>query len=103
MLSEVGRLPNDDRLIREQQTEENTAELRLRLAAGGQSGNTVVQRSLPAVSQLYGAEVSWEVGSTALARALGTAAADRRRDSGQPDRGAAYGRGARARTSRGGS
>jgi HAE1 family hydrophobic/amphiphilic exporter-1 len=72
MLSEVGRLPNDDRLIRELQTEENTAELRLRLAAGGQSGNTVVQRSLPAVSELYGAEVSWEVGSTALARALGT-------------------------------
>jgi HAE1 family hydrophobic/amphiphilic exporter-1 len=28
---------------------------------------------LPAVSALYGAEVSWEVGSTALARALGTA------------------------------
>ncbi len=72
-LSEVGRLPNDDRLIREVQTEENTAELRLRLADGGQSGNTVVQRSLAAVSQLYGAEVSWEVGSTALARALGTA------------------------------
>ena len=72
MLSEVGRLPNDDRLIRELQTEENTAELRLRLAAGGLSGNTVVQRSLPAVSALYGAEVSWEVGSTALARALGT-------------------------------
>jgi hydrophobic/amphiphilic exporter-1 (mainly G- bacteria), HAE1 family len=72
-LSEVGRLPNDDRLIRELQTEENTAELRLRLAAGGQSGNTVVQRSLPVVAQLYGAEVSWEVGSSALARALGTA------------------------------
>jgi HAE1 family hydrophobic/amphiphilic exporter-1 len=73
MLAEVGRLPNDDRLIREVQTEENTAELKLRLSAGGQSGNTVVQRSLPAVSELYGAEVSWEVGSTALARALGTA------------------------------
>jgi HAE1 family hydrophobic/amphiphilic exporter-1 len=73
MLSEVGRLPNDDRLIRELQTEENTAELKLRLAAGGQSGNTVVQRSLPAVAKLYGADVSWEVGSTALARALGTA------------------------------
>jgi HAE1 family hydrophobic/amphiphilic exporter-1 len=72
-LSEVGRLPNDDRLIREQQTEENTAELRLRLAAGGQTGNTVVQRSIPAVSALYGAEVSWEVGSSALAQALGTA------------------------------
>ncbi|HEX5047472.1 MAG TPA: efflux RND transporter permease subunit, partial [Gammaproteobacteria bacterium] len=73
VLSEVGRLPNDDRLIREQQTEENTAELRLRLAAGGVSGNAVVQRARPAVAQLYGADVSWEVGSTALARALGTA------------------------------
>jgi HAE1 family hydrophobic/amphiphilic exporter-1 len=73
MLAEVGRLPNDDRLIRELQTEENTAEIRLRLAAGGQSGTAVVQRSRPAVSELYGAEVSWEVGSTALARALGTA------------------------------
>lgn len=72
MLAEVGRLPNDDRLIREQQTEENTAELRMRLAAGGSSGNAVVQRSLPAVAQLYGADVSWEVGSSALARALGT-------------------------------
>ena len=72
-LSEVGRLPNDDRLIREQQTEENTAELRLRLAAGGSSGSTVVQKAVPAVSSLHGVEVSWEVGSTALARALGTA------------------------------
>lgn len=72
-LSEVGRLPNDDRLIREQQTEENTAELRLRLAAGGRSAAAVVQSAVPAVSLLHGADVSWEVGSTALARALGTA------------------------------
>jgi HAE1 family hydrophobic/amphiphilic exporter-1 len=74
-LAEVGRLPNDDRLIRELQTEENTAELKLRLTAGGRSGNTIVQQALPAVSSLYGAEVSWEVGSTALARALGTGGA----------------------------
>lgn len=73
MLAEVGRLPNDDRLIRELQTEENTAELRLLLAAGGKSGNTIVQQALPAVSSLHGAEVSWEVGTSALARALGTA------------------------------
>jgi len=73
MLSEVGRLPNDDRLIREQQTEENTAEIRLLLAAGGVSGGEVVQQAAPIVSQLHGLEVSWEVGSTALARALGTA------------------------------
>lgn len=72
-LSEVGRLPNDDRLIREQQTEENTAELRIRLAAGGKSAAAVVQRAVPVVAQLHGVEVSWEVGSSALARALGTA------------------------------
>jgi HAE1 family hydrophobic/amphiphilic exporter-1 len=74
-LAEIGRLPNDDRLIREQQTEENTAELKLRIAATGKNGNTIVQQALPAVSNLYGAEVSWEVGSTALARALGTGGA----------------------------
>jgi HAE1 family hydrophobic/amphiphilic exporter-1 len=75
ILAEVGRLPNDDRLIREQQTEENTAELRLRLAAGGVPASVVVQRAVPAVDALYGTEVSWEVGGTALARALGTAGA----------------------------
>jgi len=73
MLAEVGRLPNDDRLIREQQTEENTAELRLLLAAGGQGGGAVVQKAVPVVSALHGIEASWEVGSTALSRALGTA------------------------------
>jgi hydrophobic/amphiphilic exporter-1 (mainly G- bacteria), HAE1 family len=73
ILSEVGRLPNDDRLIREQQTEENTAEIRLLLAASGVSGGEVVQRAAPIVSHLHGIEASWEVGSTALARALGTA------------------------------
>ena len=73
MLSEVGRLPSDDRVIREQQSEENTAEIRLRLAAGGPSGNAIVQSAVPAVAELYGAEVQWDVGGSALARALGTA------------------------------
>jgi HAE1 family hydrophobic/amphiphilic exporter-1 len=73
VLSEVGRLPDDDRVIREEQTEENTAELRIRLADGGQPAGAVVRAALPAVSGLYGAEVAWEVGSSALARALGTA------------------------------
>jgi hydrophobic/amphiphilic exporter-1 (mainly G- bacteria), HAE1 family len=73
MLSEVGRLPNDDHLIREEQTEENTAELRLLLAAGGVSGGEVVRRAAPLVSTLHRLQVSWEVGSSALARALGTA------------------------------
>jgi HAE1 family hydrophobic/amphiphilic exporter-1 len=73
ILSEVGRLPNDDRVIREQQTEENTAEMHIRLAAGGRSAGSVVRAAIPAVAKLYGTDVSWEVGSSALAQALGTA------------------------------
>ena len=72
-MAEIGRLPSDDRVIRELQTEENTAELRLLLTAGGMSSSEVVQRALPLVSALYGTEVSWEVGGSALSQALGTA------------------------------
>lgn len=73
ILSEVGRLPDDDRLIREEQTEENTAEMRVRLAAGGKPAGAIVRAAIPAVAELYGTEVAWEVGNSALASALGTA------------------------------
>jgi len=72
MLSEVGRLPEDDRLIREEQTEENTARISVRLRAGGPSGSQIVSAAAPAVASLGRVEASWEVGSSALARALGT-------------------------------
>jgi len=72
ILSEVGRLPDDDRVIREDQTEENTAEVQIRLAAGGRGAGAVVRAAVPAVSRLYGTEIAWEVGSSALATALGT-------------------------------
>jgi HAE1 family hydrophobic/amphiphilic exporter-1 len=71
-LSEVGRLPEDDRLIREEHTEQNTARILVRLAAGGKTGSQVVARAAPAVAELPGTEASWEVGASALARALGT-------------------------------
>jgi HAE1 family hydrophobic/amphiphilic exporter-1 len=71
ILSEVGRLPEDDRLIREVQTEENTAEMRVRLAAGGQPAGVIVRAAIPAVAELYGTEIAWEVGNSALASALG--------------------------------
>ncbi|MDH3786279.1 MAG: efflux RND transporter permease subunit, partial [Acidobacteriota bacterium] len=70
--SEIGRLPEDDRLIREEQTEENTARILVRLRAGGASGGDVVARAAPAVTQLGNIEVNWEVGVSALARSLGT-------------------------------
>jgi len=72
ILSEVGRLPEDDRLIREEQTEENTARISVRLRAGGLSGSQVVAAAAPAVAQLGRLEASWGVGASALARALGT-------------------------------
>jgi HAE1 family hydrophobic/amphiphilic exporter-1 len=72
MLSEVGRLPEDDRLIQEEQTEENTARIAVRLADGGKTGKQVVALAEPAVTELDRVAVQWEVGASALARALGT-------------------------------
>ena len=72
VLAEVGRLPEDDRLIEEEQTEENTARLLVRLAAGGRTARQVVARAAPEVEDLAGVDASWEVGASALARALGT-------------------------------
>jgi HAE1 family hydrophobic/amphiphilic exporter-1 len=72
ILSEVGRLPEDDRFIREEQTEENTARIIVRLAAGGKTGSQVVEAASPAVAGLAAVEASWEVGTSALARSLGT-------------------------------
>jgi HAE1 family hydrophobic/amphiphilic exporter-1 len=72
VLSEVGRLPEDDRLIQEEQTEENTARIVVRLADGGRTGKQVVGVAEPGVSALGRVSAQWEVGATALARALGT-------------------------------
>jgi HAE1 family hydrophobic/amphiphilic exporter-1 len=72
MLSEIGRIPEDDRLIREEQTEENTARPGVRLAAGGRSGARGVAAAAPIVAGLAEVEASWEVGASALSRALGT-------------------------------
>jgi len=72
ILSEVGRLPEDDRFPREEQTEENTARLVVRLRAGGHTAGQVVERARAAVGALDGVEASWEVSGSSLARALGT-------------------------------
>jgi len=72
VMAEVGRLPEDDRIIREEQTEENTARVLVRLAAGGRTAGQVVQAAAPAVEEMSRVEASWEVGTSALARALGT-------------------------------
>jgi len=72
ILSEVGRVPEGDRLIREEQTEENTARISVRLTPGKKTGGQVVAAAADAVAGLDGVEASWEVGASTLARALGT-------------------------------
>jgi HAE1 family hydrophobic/amphiphilic exporter-1 len=65
--SEVGRVPEDDRLITTELTEENTARILLRLAQGTTSSQ-VVARAAPALDALPETQIEWEVGTSALAR-----------------------------------
>ncbi len=73
ILSEVGRLPDDDRHIREERTDENTARILVRLKTGGKTAKQVVSSAAPAVDLLPNVEAAWEVGTSAVARAVGTA------------------------------
>ena len=70
-LSEVGRLPEDDRTVRTEQTEENTARITVRLTDGGRGADRIADSAQAAVASLYGLETTWEVGDSALSQALG--------------------------------
>ena len=72
VLSEVGRLPEDDRTVRTELAEENTARLTVRMSNEGPTGRQLATLLTPALATLESTEVSWEVGSSALASALGT-------------------------------
>ena len=71
VLAEIGQIPEDDRLIQEEDAQEHTARLTVRLAAGGPTGGQLVAAVAPAVERIPGLTASWEVGVSALARALG--------------------------------
>ena len=71
-LSEVGRLPEDDRMVSTELAEENTARLTVRMADDGPTGRQLANILSPALAELESTKVSWEVTSTALASALGT-------------------------------
>jgi HAE1 family hydrophobic/amphiphilic exporter-1 len=72
MLSEVGRLPEDERLVRTELTEENTARITIRMDEEGPTGRQLASHLSPQLAALESTEVSWEVSSSALASALGT-------------------------------
>ena len=70
-LAEVGRLPEDDRAIRTELTEENTARVSARMAAAGPTGRQIAAAMGPALEMLPDTEVSWEVSRSALTDSLG--------------------------------
>ncbi len=71
ILSEVGKLPEDEHFIREERTGENTARILVNLSAEGRTAGQVVAVASPAISELSNVEVSWELGTSAIARAIG--------------------------------
>lgn len=71
-LSEVGRLDDNDRVIRETQNEENTAEILVRLGTGEHSASQVIDSAAASVDALFGTSVDWQVSNSALSQALGT-------------------------------
>ena len=72
ILSEVGRLPEDSRMVRTEMTEEHTARLTVRVAESGPTGRQFAAQLEPILEQLESTDVDWEVGSSAVASALGT-------------------------------
>lgn len=72
VLSEIGRLPEDSRLVRTELTEENTARLIVRVGADGPTGRQLADHLSGPLAVLDTTDFSWEVGSSALSSALGT-------------------------------
>ena len=70
-LAEVGRLPEDDRAIRSELTEENTARVHVRMAPDGPTGRQVAASVGPALEALPDTEVAWEISRSALTDSLG--------------------------------
>lgn len=72
LMSEIGRLPEDSRLVRVELTEENTARLNVRVSAEGLTGRTLANHLGPTIDGFAETTVTWEVGSSAIASALGS-------------------------------
>ena len=70
-MSEVGRLPEEERVIRSELTEENTARVIVRMAPTGPTGGEVADQLGTELAALPDTEVSWEVTRSALTDALG--------------------------------
>ena len=70
-LAEVGRLPEDDRALRSELTEENTARVHVRMTPDGPTGRQVAASVGAALDALPDTEVAWEISRSALTDSLG--------------------------------
>ncbi|MCH2337459.1 MAG: efflux RND transporter permease subunit, partial [Pseudomonadales bacterium] len=72
ILSEVGRLPEDSRMVRTELTEEHTSRVTVRVSESGPTGRQFADQLAPILEQRESTDIDWEVGSSAVASALGT-------------------------------
>lgn len=70
-LSEVGRIPDDDRVIRQEMTDEHTARVIVRVDEEGPTGRDVALALAEAV-KLENTSLDWEINRSALSDALGS-------------------------------
>ena len=71
-MSEVGKIPDDDRIIRTELTEENTARITARMVSDGPTGREIANALASELEAIPNTELVWEVGRTALSDALGS-------------------------------
>lgn len=74
-LAEIGKLPDDDRVIRSEMTGENTARLTVRLTEDAPSGNAFADELRDDLDQIPNTETVWELNRSALGDAFDTGAA----------------------------
>ena len=72
IMSEVGKVPDNDRIIRTEVTEENTARITARMVPEGPTGRDVADALAEHLEDIPGTELVWELSRTALSEALGT-------------------------------
>lgn len=70
-LAEVGRIPDDDRVINREMTEENTARIMVRVDENGPTGRAVALALRDQIN-LEDTALTWEINRSALSDALGT-------------------------------
>ena len=71
-LAEIGRLPDDNRVIRQEMTEENTARLIVRLTEEAPPGKAFAAAMSEDLAEIPNTEVEWELNRSALSEALDT-------------------------------